>query len=42
MFQIPERKENNVIPDFGYMDVAGRATQEAKAENRYPVKKSAF
>ncbi len=42
MFLIPERKKNDVIPGFGYMDVAGRAMQEAKRENRYPVKKSAI
>ena len=42
MFQIPERKKNDVIPGVDYMDVVGRATQEAKAENRYPVKKSAL
>ena len=25
------------MPVFDYMDVVGRATQEAKAESRYPV-----
>ena len=30
------------MPTFDYMDVVGRATQEAKAESRYPVQKSAF
>jgi hypothetical protein len=32
MFQIPERKEIYVIPGVDYMEVIGRATQEAKAE----------
>jgi len=31
-----------VILGFDYMDVVGRATQEAKAETQYPVRKSAF
>jgi len=31
-----------VIPAFDYMDVVGRATQEAKAESRYPVKLDIF
>jgi len=39
MFQIPERKESLVIPGVDYMDVVARATQEAKAETRYPVNK---
>jgi len=30
-------QQTAVIPDFDYMDVVGRATQEAKAERRYPV-----
>ena len=36
----PRRRESSisiVIPVFDYMDVVGMATQEAKAESRYPV-----
>ena len=28
-----------VIPGIDYMEVVGRATQEAKAETRYPVQR---